>query len=93
MSQNLNLALELLGIGMVTVFVVLLLVVFIGNSIILFVNRFMPDEEKVVSPSTLQTTTSALTQTNIERNKTAAIVSVVQIVTKGKGKIVKIEKI
>ena len=89
MNENLSLALELLGIGMLTVFVVLLLVVFIGNAIIQYVNRFMPEEAKVAT-----TTNKSVAQpTAIDGNKMAGIVSAVQIVTEGKGKVVKIEKI
>ncbi len=89
MSENLNLALELLGVGMLTVFVVLLLVVFIGNTIIRYVNRFMPEDAKVARP----VPTPVAQPSAIDRNKMAAIVSAVQIVTEGKGKVVKIEKI
>jgi oxaloacetate decarboxylase gamma subunit len=84
--NELNLALELLGVGMTTVFVILALVVVIGNLIIRFVNRFIPEEvqevvkkvEKAVGP---------------DRKKMAAIVSAVNIVTNGKGKVTNIEKI
>jgi oxaloacetate decarboxylase gamma subunit len=85
MSENFQTALELLGIGMVTVFAILFLVVFIGNMIIRFVNRFI-GEEDVVSPIKRETLGA------IDPQKMAAIVSAVQLVTRGKGRVVKVEK-
>lgn len=84
--NNFGLALELLGVGMVTVFVILSLVVIIGNLIIRFVNRFMPEEiASVVAGANNRTG-------DINSKKMAAIVSAVNIVTRGKGKVTKIEK-
>jgi len=85
MSENFQLALQLLGVGMITVFAILFLVVFIGNSIIRFVNRFV-GEELVVAPPKKEV------QQVIDQQKMAAIVSAVQIVTQGKGRVVKVEK-
>ncbi len=79
--ENLNEALFLLVVGMLTVFVILMLVVAVGNLIILFTNRLMPppgDAEK---------------GKHIDPKKLAVIVAAVDIVTKGKGKIANIEKI
>ncbi|MDA3881574.1 MAG: OadG family protein [Prolixibacteraceae bacterium] len=86
MSENFELALQLLGIGMGTVFIILFLVILIGNTIIKFVNRFIPEAQKVIR----QNVTSVLGITSPE--KMAAIVSAVQIVTGGKGKVTSINK-
>lgn len=86
MNSNFDIALQLLGIGMVTVFLILFLVVFIGNSIIHFVNRFLP-EAKVVKVAKVNNPQV------VNNGKMAAIVAAVQIVTNGTGKVVKIEKI
>lgn len=82
-----SLALELLGVGMITVFIILALVVLIGNLIIRFVNKYIPEEVAKVTPA-------VVSQKNGLNPKTmAAIVSAVNIVTSGKGKVSKIEKI
>ena len=86
MESNFDLALQLLGVGMLTVFFILFIVVFLGNIIIQFVNRFIPQAEIVTAQP--KTTTSA-----IDQKKMAAIVAAVQIVTEGKGKVVNVEKI
>lgn len=83
--ENFDLALQLLGIGMLTVFTILFLVVFLGNLIIRFVNRYIPVTETV---SKIASSNSS----SIDSKKIAAIVSAVQIVTSGKGKVVNIEK-
>jgi oxaloacetate decarboxylase gamma subunit len=85
MSENFQLALQLLGVGMITVFAILFLVVFIGNSIIRFVNRFI-EEDSIAAPSQKEV------QQVIDPQKMAAIVSAIQIVSQGKAKVVKVEK-
>lgn len=85
--SDLGLALQLMGIGMITVFIILALVVLIGNGIIRFVNKYLPEE---VSKKVQQVTNQA---GEINRKKVAAIVSAVQIVTKGKGRVTDIEKL
>ena len=50
-------ALQLMGIGMITVFIILSLVVLIGNLIIRFVNKYLPEEvSKKVEKIAEQTT-------------------------------------
>ncbi len=84
--SELQLGFQLLLVGMVTVFFILFLVVTIGNAIIRFVNRFLP--EQITSKKTKKQASSA-----IDRKKMAAIVSAVQIVTQGKGKVIRVEKL
>lgn len=85
MSENFQEAFTLLGVGMVTVFIILLIVVLLGNGIILFVNRFYPD---ITKSSGVDGNVSGV----LSVSKTAAIVAAVKMVTKGKGRVVKIEK-
>jgi Na+-transporting methylmalonyl-CoA/oxaloacetate decarboxylase gamma subunit len=85
MTESFDQAWVLLGVGMVTVFTVLLLVVLVGNILILLVNRFTPD------------TSSAKTggddsKGDISSSKMAAIVAGVKNVTGGRGSVVEIRK-
>jgi oxaloacetate decarboxylase gamma subunit len=86
--SEMEIALELLGVGMVTVFIILALVVVLGDLIIRIVNRFMPEIQKLNSPAVEPV---AATQSNPK--KLAAIVSAINIVTKGTGRVSKIEKL
>jgi len=81
-----SIALQLLFVGMLTVFAVLFLVVGLGNVIIRFVNRYLPEEEKIAVAA--KTSGDA-----IDPKKVAAISSAVSTLTKGKGKVMNIEKI
>ena len=85
MDGKMDLAFQLLGIGMLTVFAMLFLVVFIGNMIILFVNKYAPEEEAVIA---LRKSTEDV----IDPKKMSAIISAVQTVTGVNGKLVKAEK-
>ena len=80
MSENIELALSLMGIGMFTVFVILFMVVAGGNILIKSVNKFVPEtiRQEVVKS---------------DQKKLAAIIAAVNAVTGGKGRIEKITKI
>lgn len=80
-------ALEILGVGMVTVFIILSLVVLIGNLIIIFVNRFMGED---IKPTKGKDGTSAV---QINSKKLAAIISAVNIVTNGTGRVTNVKKL
>lgn len=83
MESNTSNALLLLAIGMVTVFVVLLLVVLCGSLLIKLVNKYAPEpikKAKLVKPL-------------ISNKKVAVMTAVVDHITMGKGKIDSIEKI
>ncbi len=73
-------ALTLLLIGMITVFVVLFLVVSVGNLLIYFVNRYLPVDQGPPDSS-------------IPGKKVAVLTAAVEAVTQGKGVITKIEKL
>ncbi len=81
MEENLKLALSLMIIGMSTVFAILFLVVAGAKIMIRWVNKFHPDQA------------ADLGFLKADNKKLAAIVAAVNIVTRGKGKIVRISKI
>ncbi|MGE4585829.1 MAG: OadG family protein [Mangrovibacterium sp.] len=81
-----GIALEMLGVGMITVFVILSLVVLIGNLIIRFVNQYLPEGPgKPVSSKG-----GSITQGT---GKIAAIISAISLFTGGRGKVSRIEKL
>ena len=83
MDEAINTSLTLLGVGMITVFMVLLFVVIVGNLLITFVNSFFPEESK----------TTPKESDEIEPSIVAAITVGVEIFTQGSGKINQISKI
>ena len=83
METTVSNAFLLLGIGMITVFAVLSIVVLSGSLLISVVNKFAPEpvkESKLVKPL-------------ISNKEIAVITAVVDHVTKGKGKVDSIEKL
>ena len=85
MNEAFSTAFMLLAVGMITVFTILALIVVFGNVLISFVNKFIP-EKKVLSPIVSETVSA------IDPRKMAAIVSAVDVVTNGKGKVTGIRK-
>lgn len=85
MTEELRTAFLLMGVGMITVFIVLLCVVIVGKLLIRFVNQFVPMAEVAVDK---QTGASEIAPSTI-----AAITSAVEVFTKGKGQITSINKI
>ena len=73
-----TMAFNLLFIGMITVFAVLLLVYITGNLLIRFVNAYLPG--------------SMPGDEGIDKKKVAAINAAVEIVTQGKGEVTEIKK-
>ena len=76
-------SLTLLGVGMITVFIVLLLVVLAGNGLIWFVNKFVPVPQQETTPPF----------GTLDPRKVAVITVAVEIATEGKGAVKKIEKL
>ena len=83
MTDPAGTALTLLGVGMITVFAVLLFVVLAGNGLIWFVNKFVPlqQSEPISNPD------------DLDPRKVAVITAAVEAATGGKGAIKKIEKL
>ncbi len=86
--ENIGLGLMLMAVGMITVFVILLIVINLSKLLIAIVNKVAP-EEVVVKKAT----TPSATQTVIAPSTMAAIKGAVNIVTGGKGKVMKVERI
>lgn len=88
--ENIEIGLMLMGIGMTTVFAILLIVIYLGKGLIVLVNKYAPEE--VTKKQILSNLQSAATE-SISGSTLAAIVSAVGIVTDGKGKVTKVEKL
>lgn len=74
-------------VGMATVFVILLIVINLGKLLIALVNRFAPEEvhpAKAVAPGA---------PAPVPAHIMAAITAAVSVITKGKGKVARVEKI
>ncbi len=84
-NPDYQLALTLLIVGMLTVVLILILIVVLGNLLIRFVNKYFPEEIKRAASKT--------PSGNINDRKLSAIVAAVDIFTKGKGKVSKVEKV
>ena len=80
--ENLNTALLLMVVGMATVFAILLIVINLGKALIALVNKYAPEE-----------VTAANGPPPVPGNILAAISAAVTVVTQGKGKVAKVEKI
>ncbi len=73
-------------LGLLTVFVVLLVVVYTGRIIIWFVNRYF-------EPAPVRTPARGSGPAGLRKGRLAAISAAVHIATKGKGRVVKIDKL
>lgn len=89
MTAELQTAILLLVVGMITVFIILSLVVFTGRTLIWVVNKYFSEEEKIE----YDYATPYIEDDVIYKKKLAAIAAAVEIATGGKGKAVKIERI
>ena len=83
--ENLETGLLLMVVGMATVFVILLIVIYLSQLLIKLVNKVAPEEEpkKKAVPVATSSDTGAM-----DANKAA-----VDILTAGKGQVIKIEKL
>jgi oxaloacetate decarboxylase gamma subunit len=87
MEDNLSFALMLMGVGLATVFTVLLLVIGFGNLLIKAVNKFAPEEEK---PAQIASKPApALVDASVQQ----AINKAIEQITGGKGRVEKIVKL
>jgi len=83
--ENIKLGLLLMIVGMVTVFAILLIVINLGKALIALVNKYAPAEEKKKAKK--------IVSQAIEPTIAAAIAAAISLLTQGKGKVTKIEKI
>lgn len=86
--EILNTALSLMLVGMITVFIILSLVVVIGNLVIRLTNRFIPEAPLAAGKSTVGNAGA----NKLSSKKLAAVVAAVDVLTHGKGSITSIEK-
>lgn len=87
--ENIEIGLLLMVVGMTTVFAILLIVINLGKGLIFLVNKYAPEE--VVAKKAIAKPSA--TTGSLSGQETAAIVSAISAVTRGHGKVVKIEKI
>lgn len=85
--ENFETALLLMVVGMTTVFAILLIVIYLGKVLIKLVNKYAPEEVSAVRQVVTQKSVP------ISGNILAAIAAAVNVVTQGKGKVSKVEKI
>lgn len=78
---------------MTTVFAILMIVIYLGKGLIVLVNKYAPEEIIVKKQTTPQRQAATAAAAGITNQTTAAIVSAVSVMTGGKGKVVKIEKL
>lgn len=81
-------ALVLMAIGMLTVFIVLILVMYMGHLLIYVVNKYAPEEEKAVKSNDNAPATGI-----VDALTTEAINKAVAQMTGGKGKVESIQKL
>jgi oxaloacetate decarboxylase gamma subunit len=88
MNPLINEALQLMAIGMVTVFCILLIVIFLGTVLIKLVNKFAPEEvvAKKMAPAA-----NAVQQ--VDATVKAVIDATIAQITGGKGHATKITKL
>lgn len=85
--DNFFMALQLMGIGLATVFSVLLLIIFLGNVLIKLINKYAPEEEAHKSNA------FSAAPNPVDANVAQAISMAISKITNGKSKADKIERI
>ena len=83
--ENIGLGLMLMVVGMATVFVILLIIIWLSQYLISLVNKIAPEEEPKKRPASSGNSTDG--------GSMDAIKAAVNILTAGKGQVIKIEKI
>ena len=86
--ENIGLALQLMVVGMVTVFIILMIVIQLGKWLIQIVNKVAPEE--TVAPKRKPTPG---TTTAIDAQTLAVIREAVSQITGGKGSVSKVERL
>ncbi len=84
--DNLLEALKLMVVGMITVFVILLIVIYLGKLLIFFVNKFFPEKD-------LKITANVNSAISVDPTTTAIINEAVKVITDSKGTVINIKKI
>ena len=87
--ENLPEAFKLLVVGMLTVFCILLIVIYFGKLLISLVNKFAPEE--ITAAKTANS--KAPSATPVDAQTMSIIQAAISQITGGKGKVTKVEKI
>jgi len=87
-TENLDLALQLLLVGMLSVFFILGIVVILGRSLVFIVNKYSPDPKPKAMPVRNNRSSKA-----ISGRKLAVLSAVVDMVTDSKGVLKSVEKL
>jgi oxaloacetate decarboxylase gamma subunit len=85
--ENIKTALLLMVVGMATVFIILLIVIYLGKLLISLVNKYAPEESVPAKQAALRAPAP------IPANILAAITAAVNVVTHNKGHVSKVEKL
>jgi len=97
--ENIQTGLLLMVVGMTTVFIILLIVIYMGKGLIAMVNKYAPEEIVVKKQAPVRVSApvsvpvAAMATDNLSNADAAAIISAVSVVTGGKGKVTEIKKI
>ena len=83
--ENIGLGLLLMVVGMATTFIILLIIIWLSNGLISLVNQFAPEEDVKKKPAASSVSSNAADMD--------AIKAAVDILTAGKGQVIKIEKL
>ena len=82
--ENIGVGLMLMVVGMATVFVILLIVIYLSKYLITVVNKVAPEETPKKAPAVASTADTGAMD---------AIKAAVEILKAGKGQVIKIEKL
>ena len=83
--ENIPEALKLLTVGMITVFSILLIVIYLGKALIAVINKLAPEQPKQVS--------NVASSLPMDANTTSVIEAAVSKITAGKGRAINIRKL
>lgn len=86
--ENIGIALQLMVVGMVTVFIILFIVIQLGKLLISVVNKVAPEE----APAQARQTKTATVAT-VDASTMAIIQAAVAQITGGKGSVKKVERV
>lgn len=89
MNDNFNEAIQLMIVGMLTVFSILLIVILFGNILIKLVNKYAPEEVQTKKP--VAAANNAVQQ--VDATVKAVIEATIAQITGGKGHVSKITKL
>lgn len=89
MNDNFNEAIQLMIVGMLTVFSILLIVILFGNILIKLVNKYAPEEVQTKKP--VAAANNAVQQ--VDATVKAVIDATIAQITGGKGHVSKITKL